>query len=66
MIDPQSLDCPFLIAPSVFSNVYLARVTRRVSLDEQQLTYTSEANEFTPEFLWSSCSSIFIFYLMLC
>ena len=37
MIGPQSLDCPFLIAPSVFSNVYLARVTRRVSLDEQQL-----------------------------
>jgi len=22
---PVSLDCPFLIAPSVFSNVYLAR-----------------------------------------
>ena len=25
---PVSLDCPFLIAPSVFSNVYLVRTTR--------------------------------------
>ena len=28
-----SLDCPFLIAPSVFSNVYLVRITRVIIYD---------------------------------
>jgi len=34
---PESLDCPFLIAPSVFSNVYLLSVFYELKLFSQTL-----------------------------
>jgi hypothetical protein len=36
---PSSLDCPFLIAPSVFSNVYFARFSQSYLIFDQLILF---------------------------
>ena len=52
---PFSLDCPFLISPSVISNVYLVKLQRYFTFDICEIPRTVGAYEFTSGFKSGSC-----------